>query len=153
SLRHCRRRARGSRPSRRRSISGSRRSARSTRPCGEARCRRVGWAGGSGFSGKSSTARSAGSVSPPCPRIPGSPSWEAERRPSAHGKEECMGVEKYTVGGRSFWKVDEWLTLDDQRTVRFRQRKIPTKELALAIVAKKRAEAFEGRFFDRKREP
>jgi len=64
-----------------------------------------------------------------------------------------MGVEKYAVGGRSFWKVDEWLTLDDQRTVRFRQRKIPTKELALAIVAKKRAEAFEGRYFDRKREP
>ncbi len=54
-----------------------------------------------------------------------------------------MGVEKYTVRGRAFWRVDEWLTLADQRLVRFRQRKIPTKEMALALSAKKRAEAKE----------
>src|SRR5262249_39770550 len=41
----------------------------------------------------------------------------------------------------------------DERVVRFRQRKIPTKEMALALIAKRRAEAFEGRFFDRHREP
>jgi integrase len=64
-----------------------------------------------------------------------------------------MGVEKYMIRGRPFWKVDEWLSLADERVVRFRQRKIPTKEMALALIAKKRAEAFEGRFFERRREP
>ena len=33
--------------------------------------------------------------------------------------------------------------------VRFRMRKIPTREQAMALVAKKRAETFEVRYFDR----
>jgi site-specific recombinase XerD len=64
-----------------------------------------------------------------------------------------MGVAKYTARKSVFWMVDEWLTLPDGRVVRYRQRRIPTKEQAVALLAKKRAEAFEGRFFDRKREP
>ena len=45
--------------------------------------------------------------------------------------------------------VDEWLPLPGGRVVRFRMRKIPTREQAMALVAKKRAETFEVRYFDR----
>jgi len=45
--------------------------------------------------------------------------------------------------------VDEWLPLPTGRIVRFRKRKIPTREQAMALVAKARAKAFEGRYFDR----
>src|SRR5262249_47044704 len=34
--------------------------------------------------------------------------------------------------------------------VRFRKRKIPTKEMATALLAKRRIEIFEGRYFERK---
>ena len=60
-----------------------------------------------------------------------------------------MGVNKYEAGGRVFWMVDEWLPLPNGQVERFRKRKIPTKEQAVALAAKMRAEAFEGRFFDR----
>ena len=60
-----------------------------------------------------------------------------------------MGVNKYNAHGRTFWMVDEWLELPDGQRVRFRQRGIPTKELAVTLVAKRRTEAFEGRYFDR----
>src|SRR5258706_11530798 len=63
-----------------------------------------------------------------------------------------MGVTRYEMKSRVYWSVDEWLPLADGRLVRYRKRKIPTKEQALALVAKKRAEAFEGRFFDRPKE-
>jgi len=42
--------------------------------------------------------------------------------------------------------VDEWLPLPGGRVVRFRMRKIPTREQAMALVAKKRAETFEVRY-------
>jgi hypothetical protein len=48
--------------------------------------------------------------------------------------------------------IDEWLGKPDGTQFRFRQRQIPTKEQALSLVAKKKAEAFEGRFFDRRKE-
>ncbi|MEW5852419.1 MAG: site-specific integrase [Myxococcota bacterium] len=64
-----------------------------------------------------------------------------------------MGVKKYVVNGRSYWLVDEWLTMPDGQVERFRKRKIPTKEQAMALVAKVKAEAFEGRFFERHKAP
>jgi len=60
-----------------------------------------------------------------------------------------VGVSKYQVGNGTFWMVDEWLPLPNGQATRFRKRKIPTKEQAVALVAKARAEAFEGRYFDR----
>ena len=60
-----------------------------------------------------------------------------------------MGVQKYTSGGSVFFKVDETITLPNGREQRFRKRRIPTKEQALALVAKARSAAFEGRYFDK----
>ncbi len=62
-----------------------------------------------------------------------------------------MGVKKYECRGIAFWKVDETLILPDGREVRLRKRKIPTKEQAVALVAKARVKAFEGRYFDLRR--
>jgi integrase len=59
-----------------------------------------------------------------------------------------MGVQKYVSRGCVFYKVDETITLPDGRELRLRKRRIPTKDQALAFVAKKRADAFEGRHFD-----
>jgi hypothetical protein len=63
-----------------------------------------------------------------------------------------MGVRKYTKRGTTFWQVDDNLKLPDGRFVRFRQRLIPTREQAVALLAKRRTEAFEGRFFERQKE-
>jgi integrase len=60
-----------------------------------------------------------------------------------------MGVDKYQVHGITYYRIDEWLTRSDGPPVRFRKKKIPTREQAFALVAKKKAEAFEGRFFDK----
>jgi hypothetical protein len=60
-----------------------------------------------------------------------------------------VGVKKYQAGNGIFWMVDEWLPLPNGQVARFRKRKIPTKEQAVALVARARAEAFEGRYFDR----
>ena len=60
-----------------------------------------------------------------------------------------MGVRKYQAKNGTFWMVDEWLPLPTGQLTRFRKRKIPTREQAMALVAKARAEAFEGRYFDR----
>jgi integrase len=64
-----------------------------------------------------------------------------------------MGVSKYVMNGRTCWQVDEWLTLSDGTTKRFRKKKIPTKEQAVVLVAKVKAEEFEGRYFDRLKAP
>ncbi len=64
-----------------------------------------------------------------------------------------MGVIKYESRGRGFWQVDETLVMPDGREVRLRKRRIPTKEQAVAFVAKARAEAFEGRYFERLEKP
>lgn len=45
--------------------------------------------------------------------------------------------------------IDAEFRLPNGKTVRFRKRLIPTREQAQALLAKKRAEAFEGRYFDR----
>jgi hypothetical protein len=49
--------------------------------------------------------------------------------------------------------VDETLVMADGREVRLRKRRIPTKEQAVAFVAKARADAFEGRYFERLEKP
>ena len=59
-----------------------------------------------------------------------------------------MGVSKYVSRGRSWWRVDEWLTLPDGRLVRYRKKKVPTKEQAEMLAAKRKMEAFEGHFFE-----
>jgi integrase len=64
-------------------------------------------------------------------------------------RRRVMGVSKYSTSSGSFWKADEWVTFPDGTVKRLRKFKIPTKEQAVALAAKWRAEAFEGRFFDR----
>jgi integrase len=58
-------------------------------------------------------------------------------------------VRKHSVRGGTYWRLDEWITGADGVRRRIRQSKIPTRELAVALAAKIKAEAFEGRFFDR----
>ncbi len=62
-----------------------------------------------------------------------------------------MGVSKYTARGKTWWRVDEWLTLPDGRLIRYRKKKIPTKEQAGVLAAEKKAEAFDGKFFARQK--
>jgi integrase len=64
-----------------------------------------------------------------------------------------MGVSKYIARGKTWWRVDEWLAQPDGTFVRYRKKRIPTKEQAVACATKVKAESFEGRFFDRVRTP
>jgi integrase len=64
-----------------------------------------------------------------------------------------MSIGKYKKNGKTFWKVDETLVLRDGRVRRFRTRCIPTREQAVALAAKVKAAAFEGRFFERPKTP
>ncbi|HEX9506938.1 MAG TPA: tyrosine-type recombinase/integrase, partial [Myxococcales bacterium] len=64
-----------------------------------------------------------------------------------------MGVSKYTAKGKTWWRVDEWLAQPNGTFVRYRKKRIPTKEQAVAYSTKVKAESFEGRFFDRVRTP
>ena len=64
-----------------------------------------------------------------------------------------MGVRKYTNHQGTFWRLDVHLTMPDGIVRRVQMRKIPTREAAVALEAKLRAEAFEGRFFDRLKTP
>jgi len=69
--------------------------------------------------------------------------------PVCHREEDYMGVRKYINKGVTYWQVDETLTMPDGTESRFRKRRIPTKELAQALVAKAKSAAFEGRFFEK----
>jgi hypothetical protein len=60
-----------------------------------------------------------------------------------------VGVRKYETNNGTFWRVDAWLSLPSGQFKRVRVRKIPTRELAVALLAKARIDAFEGRYFDR----
>jgi integrase len=64
-----------------------------------------------------------------------------------------MGVEKYQADGKSWWRVDAWVIDHEGRRVRFRRRRIPTREQALAVATKVQAESFEGNFLQRKQVP
>jgi integrase len=59
------------------------------------------------------------------------------------------GVRRYTTSQGTFWAIDVWLTRPDGTLKRVEKRKIPTREEAVILKAKLRAEAFEGRYFDR----
>jgi len=59
-----------------------------------------------------------------------------------------MGVTKYQSRGKTWWRVDEWLSRPDGTLFRFRKKRIPTREQSMALAAKAKAESFEGRFFD-----
>ena len=50
-----------------------------------------------------------------------------------------MGVERYHTSTGVLWKFDEWFEMPDGRRFRVRRRRIPSKEAALAIIAKIRA--------------
>ncbi len=63
-----------------------------------------------------------------------------------------MGVERYTTpGGKIAWMVDLTATLRDGRQVRFRKRKIPTRELAKALEAKTLQEIFDDTYLENRR--
>jgi len=64
-----------------------------------------------------------------------------------------MGVSRYVARGKVRWRVDTYVTLPDGATKRIRRRRIPTREQAEAYERKMLVEAYEGRFFDRVKEP
>lgn len=63
-----------------------------------------------------------------------------------------MGVKPYQSRGKKLYRIDEWLIRPDGTIFRFRQGKIPSKELAETLLAKARVQSFEGRFFDKRKE-
>lgn len=64
-----------------------------------------------------------------------------------------MGVSKYVARSKVRWRVDTYVTLPDGTTKRIRRGRIPTREQAEAYEHKMLAESYEGRFFDRLKEP
>jgi integrase len=64
-----------------------------------------------------------------------------------------MGVSKYVARRKTWWRVDTRLALPNGTTKRFRAGRIPTREQAEAYEHKVLTEAYEGRFFDRSKEP
>jgi integrase len=62
-----------------------------------------------------------------------------------------MGVTRYQADGHTWWRVDAWVVDRDGRHVRFRKKRIPTKEQALAVAAKTTTASFEGSFLGRAR--
>lgn len=61
-----------------------------------------------------------------------------------------MGVKKYTARGQTYWKADFRVRGPDGRTQRIIKRRIPTKEMALALEAKIQTEVFEGTYFNKR---
>ncbi len=64
-----------------------------------------------------------------------------------------MGVSKYVARNKVRWRVDTYLTLPDGTMKRIRRKRIPTREQAEAYERKMLVAAYEGRFFDRAKEP
>lgn len=64
-----------------------------------------------------------------------------------------MGVFQYAADGKKWWAVDLRYKRADGSYGRLKQKRIPTKEQALALEAKARKESFEGRFFDVRKAP
>lgn len=78
--------------------------------------------------------------------------WTSGVTPACQESERTMGVEKYTTpGGKIAWMVDLTATLPNGREVRFRKRKIPTKEQAKALEAKTLKEIFDDTYFENRR--
>ena len=64
-----------------------------------------------------------------------------------------MGVNKYLVRNKPFFRIDTWIPLPDGTSQRVKKGKFPTREQAEAYEKKLQVEAFEGRYFDRVKEP
>jgi integrase len=64
-----------------------------------------------------------------------------------------MGVTRYVARKKTWWRVDTYITLPNGTTKRIKRGRIPTREQAEACEHKMLAEAYEGRFFDRAKEP
>lgn len=62
-----------------------------------------------------------------------------------------MTVRSYSAKGRQLWAVDIEVAGPDGQRVRHRERRIPTKALAEALERKVATEAFEGRYFDKRK--
>lgn len=62
-----------------------------------------------------------------------------------------MGVTRYLLKGKPFYKVDVWVRGRDGTQKRLQKRKIPTKEQASLLEAKLKADSFDGEYFDRVR--
>lgn len=62
-------------------------------------------------------------------------------------------VRKYHSCDGVLWQIDLWIHLQNGRPKRIRKWNIPTREQAMALVAKIKSEEFEGRYFDRKVAP
>jgi integrase len=60
-------------------------------------------------------------------------------------------VKEYSAKGRKLWAIDVDVVTPDGKRLRHRQRKIPTKAAAEALERKVAAEAFEGRYFDKRK--
>jgi hypothetical protein len=58
-----------------------------------------------------------------------------------------------SCGTRQWWQVDARVVDRDGRHIRFRQKRIRTKEQALAVAAKARTQSFEGTFLGGRRLP
>lgn len=63
-----------------------------------------------------------------------------------------MGVKKYTTRGKNYWLVDFRVRLPDGQTRRVIKRRIPTKELAVALEAQLKTEMFTGTFFQHRQQ-
>jgi integrase len=62
-----------------------------------------------------------------------------------------MGIYSYEADGKKWWGIDVRYKKPDGSDGRIQQRRIPTKEQATSLEAKVKAEAFEGRFFDKRK--
>ncbi len=63
-----------------------------------------------------------------------------------------MGVTPYKLkSGQKRWRADTWLVLPNGRSVRYVKQGLPTKEMAERLLDKARIDAFEGRYFERKK--
>lgn len=60
------------------------------------------------------------------------------------------GIVKYTKYGQTFYRVDIWLKDQNGKDHRVQRSGIVTLELARHVVTKLRADAYEGRFFERR---
>jgi integrase len=77
----------------------------------------------------------------------------AEPKAEEHdpGHRGTGGITSYRVGKVRWWSINVRLALPGGGSVQYRKRRIPTREQAVVLLAKKRVEAFEGRYFEKHR--
>ena len=62
-----------------------------------------------------------------------------------------MGIDKHKARGREWWRVDAWVKGPDGMCYRVRQKRIPTREMAVELIKKKEREVFERGVLDRQK--